>query len=178
MALEDKKISYLEWGDYVLGADNSYGIDNCRKGYYFVSKMLDKIDLTENYSSDDVIKLIESQRDELYKERVKLQDQRREYNKNLREEARWENLKETFLDLIMSKPQIEFKKDLITDFNNEGVLLCSDWHIGLKIENTKNYFDLEVATERVEQLTNKTINYCKLNKVKKLNVLLLGYFIS
>lgn len=177
-ALECNMIDYKEWGDCLLGVDNNYADDNLRKSFYVVSKMLNKIDGDVEISSDDLLKEIAIQKDELYKEKVKLQDQRRIKNKDLREEARFDNLKDLLLDKINTKTQIEFNKSQSVDFDNEGILLCSDWHAGLLINNSQNYFDNEVMNERVEQLTNKTISYCRLNKVKKLNVLLAGDFIS
>ena len=38
-ACSDKRITYSEWGDCVLGAENVYSSDNLRKAFYCVSKM-------------------------------------------------------------------------------------------------------------------------------------------
>ena len=43
-ACSDKKISYSEWGDYILGTDNNYSSENLRKAFYVVYKLLNKID--------------------------------------------------------------------------------------------------------------------------------------
>ena len=170
-ALECKMIDYKQWGDSLLGEENVYSDDNLRKSFYVVSKILANVDDLMDFTSDDLLKEIQIQKDELYKEKIKLQDQRREKNKALREEARFENLKDLMLDKIVTKPQMAFKKELSVDTDYEGVLLCSDWHAGLIIDNSQNYFDNVVLRERVEELTMKAIRYCQLHKVKKLNVL-------
>lgn len=177
-ALECKMIDYKQWGDSLLGEENVYSDDNLRKSFYVVSKILANVDDLMDFTSDDLLKEIQIQKDELYKEKIKLQDQRREKNKVLREEARFENLKDLMLDKVVTKPQMAFNKELSVDTNYEGVLLCSDWHAGLIIDNSQNYFDNVVLKERVEELTMKAIRYCQLHKVKKLNVLLAGDFIS
>ena len=49
---KDKKITFSEWGDYILGDENVYSDDNCRKGFYIVRKILDRLD--DNYEVTDV----------------------------------------------------------------------------------------------------------------------------
>lgn len=181
LALEDKQINYLEWGDCVLGADNCYSMDNCRKGYYIVSKMLDKIDFSLDYSSDDMIKLIETQRDELYKERVKLRDQRREYNKILSNQARFEHLVDTMVEEIQCMQPLRFEYKTHNNINIkqvEAVAMISDIHLGLQTDSQFNFYDIDTAINRLNQYKNKIIHYCIKHNVTKLNMEILGDCIS
>ena len=69
----NKLISYTEWGDCVLGTENVYSEDNCRKGFYIVSKMLNKFDDEIVMNDKEIEKSLKDLRYELLKERKKLQ---------------------------------------------------------------------------------------------------------
>lgn len=57
----------------------------------------------------------------------------------------------------------------------EMILNISDWHIGYIIENCKgNYFNWEIANERVNQLINECKRYIKLYNIKKIYVINTG----
>ena len=78
---EDKQITYSEWGDYILGAENVYSNDNCRKAFYVVNKLMDKIDSTCEVTDDKVFKELEVLKREVAKERMKFQTEKLEYNR-------------------------------------------------------------------------------------------------
>lgn len=131
------------------------------------------------YASDEQIERFEKAKEEAQKERYKLYDQRREWNKVIREEARFEHLKEVMLDAIDGLDPIQFVEN--NEQKNHGVeaaLLVSDLHLGLIIDTPLNYYDISVAKDRLVQLANKTIKYCKIHNVTKLNVCLCGDLIS
>ena len=107
-ACSDKRITYSEWGDCVLGAENVYSSDNLRKAFYCVSKMLTKV-TDDSVSDSDILEEIEARRDEAFKERCKLQDANREKRKYLREEARFENLLEVVKDSFIEIDVNEYK---------------------------------------------------------------------
>ena len=66
-ACSNKQITYSEWGDYILGTENVYSDDNCRKGFYIVSKLIDKLDSNCEITDDKLIKEIEIKKRELQK---------------------------------------------------------------------------------------------------------------
>ena len=174
-ACSNKQLTYTEWGDYLLGEENVYTEDNCRKGYYIVKKLLCKIDESVEITDDELMKQLESIKDEIYKERVKLQDVQREKRKILRVDARFENLLDVLKKEIEKLTPIELKVcSRKADTNIEASLMISDLHIGLVVDNAINYYDIEIAKERLGDLCSKTIKYCKLHNVNKLNVECLG----
>lgn len=182
-ALECDTIGYKEWGDYILGADNNYSSDNLRKGFYIVRKMLPKLDGSAEVTDEDIIRQIQTQKDELYKERVKLQDQRREYNKNLRVEARYENLRDTLVECVEGMiPLIDYKENggrlVDKPMLKEAVLDISDVHYGIEVDNVLNYYDTNIAKERMEKLLNKTIGYIIDQKIGVLHICVLGDLLS
>ena len=69
-------------------------------GGYSVAKYL--MDKTANELTEDMIASLEKKKVEEYKERVRLQDARREYNKELRAEARYESLREILQEAMGS----------------------------------------------------------------------------
>lgn len=175
----DKQIAYTEMGDALLGSQNVYSDDNLRKAFYVLDKIVDNLDGDFQITSNDIIREIELQKDELYKERVRYRDKMREFNKKLTEEARFENLRDTMLDAIKNSEILECAKNtLYSPADTEAALLISDVHYGIKIDNQINYFDADVAKNRISQLVDKTIHYCQLHRVKTLNVALLGDLVS
>lgn len=131
-------------------------------GGYNVAKYL--MDKTANELTEEMVKRLQSKKDEEYKERVRLQDARREYNKELRAEARYENLvnimKDCLSDVVMSN--IEFGKKHLHIENKKSkyaILMLSDWHYGALCDSQWNYYDTNVAKERAKQLVAKTQSY-------------------
>ena len=131
-------------------------------GYHVAKYLMDKTagDLTE-----EMINRLQSKRDEEYKERVRLQDARREYNKELRIEARYENLvdvlKENLQDINRYDTCSFGEKNLHIDRGTKkcAILMISDWHYGAICDNQWNFYNCEVAEKRAEQLIEKTKKY-------------------
>ena len=151
-----------------IGAD--IHADSLRKAFattayggYAVAKYL--MDKTANELTDDMLARLQDKKNEEYKERVRLQDARREYNKELRAEARYENLVEIMRNMLsdMSCEDLEpygSKHLYINDkCDKTAILMLSDWHYGALCDSQWNYYNTEVAENRVEQLTDKVIKY-------------------
>ena len=178
-ACSNKQIGYAEWGDNILGYENVYSEDNCRKGFYIVSKLLSKIDESVDISDIELVEELETLKDEIYKEKCKLQDVQREKRKTLRSDARFDNLVDVLKAEIRNLQPIKLNVcNRKADENVEASILLSDLHVGLIVDNTTHYYDIAVAKERLGELCSKTIKYCKLHNVSKLNVELLGDEIS
>lgn len=131
-------------------------------GGYSVAKYL--MDKTANELTEEMVKRLQSKKDEEYKERVRLQDARREYNKELRAEARYENLVNIMKDCLSNvvTSNIEFGEKHLHIENKKSkyaVLMLSDWHYGAICDSQWNYYDTNVAKERAEQLVVKTQSY-------------------
>ena len=167
----NKNISYTEWGDTILGYENVYSEDNCRKGFYIVSKLLNKIDESVNITDVELIEELEELKDSIYKERVKLQDSNREKRKYLREDARFESLIEAYKDACEFTDKIvikEYKKIDKTKSKKYAVASWSDWHAGLKIDNQFNYYDINTMVERATIIKDKIIANCEKQDVTDL----------
>lgn len=116
-----------------------------------------------------------------YLEKQKVRDWYNAYRRDIREEARIENLVDEIkltVDKLNSLPVIKYesKDDVILD--KEAVLLLSDLHIGVDCNNYYNSYNQTIAKERLEKLLKETIDYCRSNHVKKLNILNLGDMVA
>lgn len=156
---------------------NNYDESCYRKQYQSASKML-KANESTLFKDDEYLREIQAQKDELYKIKKQVQDQRREYNKLLTADARADHLTEKLIDvandLKNSKPLRFMNNMFIGKDNNEAVLCFSDWHYGLVTDNIWNKYDTSICRERVEKLVNQATLYMNMNNVKRLHVLLLG----
>jgi hypothetical protein len=157
--------------------------DESRKRLYGVARTIETIK-QENWTSldHDIIKKIEVERLKLEKEKFKLRDQRREYAKLLRTDARFEVLVEQIeksVELI-NKSQPLKKNNVVhnTSRKNEGILLCSDWHSELEIDNFLNKFNRNEFLNRLDKLILKTIEYGKMHDISCLHVFNLGDLIN
>lgn len=172
-------IADIDWEEArdIIGAD--IHPDSLRKAFatteyggYHVAKYL--LDKKASELADETINKLQQKKDEEYKERVRLQDARREYNKGLREEARFENLVDVMRNSIDCMPVLDFKSKNINSNGAKASLLISDLHYGALVDNPINYYDTDVCRERMNTLLNKTIKYCGIHNVKELYVNLAG----
>ena len=145
-----------------------------------------KLPTKENKISKDIkLKLdkIQLKEIEFEKEKIRFQDQKREYRNLIRIEARWEHLQEEMIKSInklnidkplLNKSHLDFKSSNDT----EASLCLSDWHTGLETDNYFNKYNIDIEKQRVGRLTQKVKRYCINNKVKILHVELLGDMIN
>lgn len=158
-----------DWGDVrdMIGAD--IHPDSLRKAFatteyggYSVAKYL--MNKTAKEMTDDMLNILQDKKDEEYKERIRLQDARREYNKELRAEARYENLVEILQDKLSDMDVSDFvvKDTYYAKDDNptkHAVLMLSDWHYGAICDSQWNYYDTSVAKSRVQEIIDKTKHY-------------------
>lgn len=115
---------------------------------------------------------------DIRKEKQKLFDQRREYNKLLTSDARAEHLNDELLriaqDLNKEYPLIQLDEYKPVNIKREALLAFSDWHYGMVTSNIWNTYNTDICRKRVEKLVSKVIDYLELNKIDMLHVALLG----
>lgn len=172
-------LSWQELSDW-LGLE--YHGDNLRKGAYFIKKYNDYLQNAkiDNMDSDEVEKLNEKIF-ELKKERRKSLDLNNMINKKINEQSRHENILECARDIAnqfeLGKPLLS-NPPVIKSGDKEGLLLLSDWHVGLECQNHWNKYDSDIAKERLSFLKQRVIDICLHNNVNKLNVCCLGDLVS
>ncbi len=117
---------------------------------------------------------IKEQRRELEKEKIKLRDERNEYNRTIRQEAR----KESYVDLvkrIFSEYAPKGLEDVPAntyESDTDMVLLVSDLHCGTEVEHWLNFFNEDVLAERFKRCLNKVIQIQDRHRSENINVIL------
>lgn len=115
---------------------------------------------------DDYLKQLRFEKQELQKEKQKLSDERIEFNRQIRQEAR----KESYVDMVKRiicenvKPiDISVHYNL---FDSETDLLVhlSDIHTGIEINNWKNVFNENVLKQRIEKYTSDILDIRRLHQ--------------
>lgn len=124
---------------------------------------------------------LQQQMDDIYKAKRQLYDQRREYNKVLVQDARSEHLMEKLIEAANSATLESYADQFICMHDvpdKEAVLVCSDWHYGMKSENIWNLYNTDICMGRVSKLYMYAVNAIKEHNVKKLHIVLLGDLIN
>lgn len=138
---------------------------------YLINKNLDQ----------EIVKKHEEIRVESEKEKIRKRDQKREYNKLITNQARFEAIKDDVYAAIL---QLEKKKSLLFSPNfdvtsgKHGLVLFSDWHYGIEVSNSTNTYNKNVFNQRVRKLVNKIIEYGNVNRIETLHIGQLGDLIS
>lgn len=118
---------------------------------------------------------------EIKKEKYKLQEERTQNNAYIRKLAREETLKEIAFEFAktMSEKKVLDSPVLRTvNSNSEGILMISDWHYGIEIDNYFNFYNSSVCKERVQKLLSEVISIGKANNIRKLHVVNLSDLIA
>lgn len=165
---------------YCEECDDSRGESTIR-GYF--TNLIEGINLgIEQASNNDIVSEIEDKIKELEIEKIKIQDQKREYRALLRTDARFEHLKEEMLKAIESvkneNPLVNTYQGYEQDNEVHAVAIFSDWHFGIKEKNMFNEINVDILKQRVEKLTDDIIKYCHHNSVDTLHVEILGDMVN
>lgn len=176
-------IDNKSWEEMVDELHLSVHPDSLRKSFnagrysgYAVAKYYQN-KFENEYCTQDEIDRLEQLKKEVYKEKIKYQDARREYRKELTSEARFENLIDVLkveianldeLPLYHYGERVEKNKK-----PKDAILALSDWHIGAMVDTQWNCYSVDIAKERMEQLLNKVkryiLNYNITNLVVEIN---------
>lgn len=173
-----KDMDYTELSKYAY--DKEYSSDVARRMFYGsrnTLQLLDKININ-NIEDNDIVKEIEEKTLELKKERVKVQTEKSELNKLIREQARNEMYIEKMTDAINNiEPMkvVDIKYNEITN-NSEGLICIGDQHFGKLISindlkgNIINEYNEEIFKQRMWDLMTHIVKTVKKEKINKLNV--------
>ena len=182
-----QKISDLDWSEICDKYNLDFNPDTIRKGAQpplvgsaFVSEYYKwkESQRDSDTKEDSYFKELQIQKDAIYKEKRKLYDQRREYNKLLISDARAEPLCE---ELVKSANKLNEEKPLVfkekwfkPNIHKEAVLCWADWHYGMITDNIWNTYNTEICRERVKTLIEITKEFLELNQIDVLTILTLG----
>lgn len=121
----------------------------------------------------------EEQMRELEKAKIKLRDERIDYQKSIRESARVES----FIELIertMTKgiEAFEYKPSPVINSNEDMIVCLSDLHAGIEVNNWWNIYNTGVLKNRLHKYLDEIIEIQKTHRCKVCNVVLGGDNVS
>lgn len=138
-----------------------------RKEYQAMQRGMDLI-AEKQCESEDVLEEIEQAKDELYKLKTRARDWVRVKSTILRDEARQDELKDILREEIRNLDSLKVnvvEKDLN---KNSAILMLSDLHYGLDIDNFWNKYNPVISRERIDELASQTVKYCNIMNVDEL----------
>ena len=159
--------------------ESEYRSEAAYRKPYQQAKRYFEANVFKTYKDEDsYFKELQVQKDAVYKEKRKLYDQRREYNKLLISDARAEHLCEELIKaanrLNEEKPLLFREKWFKPNIHKEAVLCWADWHYGMITDNIWNTYNTEICRERVKTLVEITKEFLELNQIDVLTILTLG----
>lgn len=155
--------------------DEYYSESTPRKRCKYARDMYE--DVFSKFVDDQYFKEVQIQKDELFKVKKQMQDQRREYNKILISDSRDEHLRseiEFRAREMKNFIPLDFSKTITETSNKDAVLFFSDWHYGMVTENIWNTYDTKICKQRVKEVVERASEYIRLNKCENLHVVVLG----
>lgn len=143
-------------------------------------KVLDDKTIDE-VTNEDVSDSLEGQRQALIKAKMQLRDERTDFNRTLRAEARLDRFIQTIQSL--AKDYSVLPTVVNTTFNTdiqscEAVYGLADLHLGPVVENYANTYNYEEAVKRVNKIAEDVIYYCNLHNVHTLHFINMGDLIA
>lgn len=164
---KDSGILDMSWDDIadvinkeIGNEDMPFSSSAFRKPYQQAKRFYDAGVFGE-ISDGEYLKELQSQKQELEKQRVKVRDERNELKRVIREEARKESFKDQVLRSIAESdchPLLydEMKKfDGVLKSDNDLIISMTDLHTGIEIDNYFNKFNENVLRERMNSYLDK-----------------------
>jgi predicted phosphodiesterase len=154
-----------------------------RKRYKNFADAYEELFSKENFTDEQLIDIDEKNR-ELKKTLIKVQTEKLEYNRWLREEARDELIADKIVAAVRELPPLEVPTPILgrSGYSESAVLCFGDEHYGTEFTiyglhgEIINQYSPEIFEERMYKLLNKTIEIIQKEELKILYVFNLGDF--
>jgi len=161
---KDKIGSWKDVANIINGIMNTnYSESKFRKRFQDFQKTMDA-NQHLILDDDNYVKEIRLAKQELQKEKVKLSDERVEFNRQVREQARKESFEDMIKRVICENVEpIDFNNfgNNTTSFNQNGrdlLVHITDIHTGIEINAFNNEFNQDVLKMRIEYYTKRIID--------------------
>ena len=136
----------------------------------------------ECYRDTDDFNELENKEMQMRREKMRMQDQKRELNKLLREWARAEHIQKQVMEAVKEAAGGATLYHVVKPAGGvserEGALLLSDWHVGMKTSNMVNIFNDVVFDQRIAELIDYTVQYGRQQQLKCIHVFALGDLVN
>ena len=145
------------------------------KNYIDAKTMFAKQEATSDGTADELAAKLR----EIEKAKIKLRDERTDYQKSLREDAR----RESFVELVerafaANVTPFDYQPTSMIDSNDDMVVCLSDLHAGIEVSNWWNTYDTGILRTRLHKYLDEIHDIQELHKCKVCNVVLGGDQVS
>lgn len=147
-----------------------------RKQYQVVARFLESKAIKQYESENDYLKELEKQRQDIRKERIKLQTANIERNRLDRNESRQEMYYEYVGSVCSSLPLPKFVPTFEqSDYKEIKYLVTiADVHYGANFSSMNNSYSPEITKMRLEKLCDEVINFVYEKELPQISVVSLG----
>ncbi|KON87353.1 hypothetical protein AF332_11300 [Sporosarcina globispora] len=170
----------LDWSEIIDLLKLECSPDHLRKLSYAYKEMSENIDnkQLESVEDDEFLDKLTQKKLELQKERVKLQAEKNEINRWIREQGRSENFYEKLILAVENRPRIQVPKYRIErTVSDIGYTVdIADSHYGKKVvirgfdDEIINEYSVEIFERRMWNLLNQLITRIEKEKIKHLHL--------
>ena len=183
--LVDKTLSDRDYSELALLAyGQDYSSDVARRMFYGSKRTLELMDKDALQSSSvgGIGSELDAKIIEMRKERQRLLDQRREYNKLIDKDGRAEHLHS-----IIAETAEKFASSIGVMYSDESgqiaypvpgapeaVAVFSDWHYGMVTNNVFNKYNTEICRRRVQDTVYKMIEKIEFHACNTAHIVVLG----
>jgi hypothetical protein len=182
---KDDKIYDIDYSElFKLGFNVELSSNESRKRFYTLRMLLPYIDVEKlkNTTGQELLNELTLQKQELQKEKIKIQTEKLGLNQMLREEARYELFIEHALNAIDQIREFEIPERIIDNspISQSGVLFVADPHYSKELTikglhgEILNQYSVEIFEQRMWRLLDKTVLICEKENFKNITVMNLG----
>lgn len=172
----------IDWHEIAELVGDGRSSEAFRKDSYGIRRLDQYLrEVGKEEMSDEEIDKLNEKILELKIEKNKVSDLKTYINKKSRELSKWEDMIDKFKDSIENdygKQHIPMNIHKHNPVGRDGILMISDIHFGIEVNNNVNLYDTDVAKDRLNKLIDETINRCSEFPIDKLHVVILGDTIS
>ena len=166
---------------YYRADDTEYKTSSAYRKPYEQAKKFYEGGVFSKFSEDEYVKKLTDTKRQLEREKVKVRDERRAWNKQNYNEARIDDFLEQMADSLRTSGAVQFTSecsDRALTSDNDMIVLLSDLHIGATFENIFGIYNTDIAKERMDKLLSSVLELQRIHNSEDCYVLSLGDQIS
>ena len=160
--------------------ESEYRSSSAYRKPYSQAKRFYEAGVFSRFDEDEYTEKLNAQKRELEKAKVAYRDERNDWNKQNRIEARIEEKLNNLERQLQEIGKTEYKVEEVetNDGDNSLIVMLSDLHTGQTFNSSFGQYNTDILKSRLQQLLNKTIEVGKRHNSVMVNVVLLGDQIS
>ena len=159
--------------------DEPYQSSAYRKQFQAANLFFESV-FSKQIGGDSYMDQMREERQELYKVKTQVRDERNELNRKLRDQARFSTFLDTLGQSLSTQGQERYTPVSASKPVGETDIVCclSDIHYGIEFDSYTGKYDSGIAKNRIMQYATELINIGKRHESKDIYVAMLGDMIS